>query len=223
MCFSAQASFTSGTVLTAIGVITARKIKKPEQKLFASIPFLFGLQQFCEGILWITLRAGKFAEIQNVSEHIFLAFALVIWPLFLPLALRLMEHAPARKAILTRLTIMGFVTSLVYAYCLIFYKVTPEIQGFHIQYNDQFPWNIAHYAFIFYLTLTILPPFVSTFKWMWGFGILIAISGIVTGIFYSGYLTSVWCFFAAGMSLAIYGILNAPDSEPVPALQEIMR
>lgn len=223
MCFSAQASFTSGAVLTAIGVATIRKVQKPEQKLFASIPFLFGLQQFCEGILWVTLRAGKFAEIQNVTEHIFLTFALVIWPVFLPLALRLMEQAPARKAILTRLTIMGFVTSLVYAYCLIFYKVIPEIQGFHIQYNDQFPWNIAHYAFIFYLALTILPPFVSTFKWMWGFGILIAVSGIVTGIFYSGYLTSVWCFFAAGMSVAIYGILNAPDTEQVPALQEIMR
>jgi hypothetical protein len=209
-------------VLTAVGIATARKVQKPEQKLFASIPFLFGIQQFCEGILWITLKAGKFAELQNVTEHIFLTFALVIWPLFLPLAVRLMEHAPARKAILTRLTIMGFVTSLFYAYCLIFYKVTPEIQGFHIQYNDQFPGNIVHYAFIFYLGLTVLPSFVSTVKWMWVFGILIAVSGIVTGIFYSGYLTSVWCFFAAGLSVIIYGILNAPATEPTPAFQEIL-
>ncbi len=223
MCFSAQASFTSGAVLTAIGVVTVRKATKPEQKLFASIPFLFGLQQFCEGILWVTLRAGKYAVLQNVAEHIFLTFALVIWPLFLPLSLRLMEHAEARKAILTRLTAIGAATALVYAFCLIFYRVTPEIQGFHIQYNDQFPFNIARYAFIFYLALTVLPPFVSTFKWMWGFGILIAVSGVVTGIFYSGYLTSVWCFFAAGISVVIYGILNAPASEPFAALQEIRR
>ncbi len=38
MCFSAQASFTSGAVLTTIGVGTFRQAGKSDRKLFAAIP-----------------------------------------------------------------------------------------------------------------------------------------------------------------------------------------
>jgi len=40
MCFSAGASFTAGAVISAIGVATVIKVRKPSQKLFAVIPFI---------------------------------------------------------------------------------------------------------------------------------------------------------------------------------------
>jgi len=46
MCFSAGASFIGGVVISAVGVATARKVRKPTQRLFMGIPFLFGFQQF---------------------------------------------------------------------------------------------------------------------------------------------------------------------------------
>ena len=58
MCFSAGASFTAGVVLSAVGVANHRKAKKPSQRLLALIPFLFGLQQVAEGVLWVTLRSS---------------------------------------------------------------------------------------------------------------------------------------------------------------------
>ncbi|MCK7469205.1 MAG: hypothetical protein MZU91_14515 [Desulfosudis oleivorans] len=39
-------------------------------------------------------------------------------------------------------------------------------------------------------------------------GALIFISCLITGIFYKEYLTSVWCFFAALISVVIYWIIN---------------
>jgi hypothetical protein len=51
MCFSAGASFAGAVVISAVGVATVRKAKKPTQRLFAGIPLLFGFQQFAEGTL----------------------------------------------------------------------------------------------------------------------------------------------------------------------------
>ena len=213
MCFSAGASFAGGVVISAIGAATLGKAKKPQQKLFAGIPLLFGFQQFAEGILWITLKSGTQEQLQNVTAYIFLVTALLIWPVMVPLSVRLMEQRTNRKKILAGLALIGGVLSLFYSYCLIFYDVTPQIQNFHIQYIDEFPLIPVRIAFVFYLVSTITPLFVSSVRRIWLFGVLIAVSCLITGIFFAQYLTSVWCFFAAFISVVIYWILSGSQSK----------
>lgn len=213
MCFSAQASFTGGAVITAIGAATLAKAEKPAQIPFAAIPVIFGIQQCAEGVLWITLRSGGHGHIQNTAAYIFLITALVIWPTFMPLCIRLMEKVKQRKIVLDGLILIGGMLSLYYAYCLVFYSVTPQIQSFHINYTNDFPAAPVKTAFVFYLIATIAPLFVSSVKRMWLFGILIGVSCIVTGIFFAQYLTSVWCFFAAIISVTIYWVLQGVRSD----------
>jgi hypothetical protein len=55
MCFSASASFGASLVLSVIGVATIKNTRHREQLPFASIPFVFAVQQFSEGVLWLTL------------------------------------------------------------------------------------------------------------------------------------------------------------------------
>jgi hypothetical protein len=218
MCFSAQASFTSGAVLTAIGVATVAQAKKPEQCPFACIPLLFGVQQFAEGVLWLTLKSGAQATLQNAAMYVFLTAALVIWPTMIPVSVRLMEKEKTRKKILAGLIGVGGVLSLFYVVCLCLFQVAPQINGFHIQYVDDFPGALVRIAFVLYLIATIVPLFVSSVKRMWVFGVLIAVSCIVTGIFFTEYLTSVWCFFAALISIAIFWVLLGMRrrTEPLP-------
>jgi hypothetical protein len=209
MCFSAGASFAGGIVISAIGVATLGKVSKPAQKLFAGIPLLFGFQQFIEGVLWITLRSsGGYERLQNAATYIFLITALVIWPVMIPLSIWFMEKVKKRKKILAGLIVTGSITSLFYGICLISYNVTPQIQGFHIQYIDNFPWLLVSIIFVFYFASTAAPLFVSSVRRMWLFGTLITISYIVTRIFYAQYVTSVWCFFAALLSIVIYWVLR---------------
>jgi hypothetical protein len=212
MCFSAGASFTGGVVLSTIGIATLAKAGKPTQKLFAGIPLIFGLQQFAEGVLWTTLKSGGHDRLQDAATYIFLITALVIWPVMVPLSMWLMEEGKRRKKILAGLLVTGGILSLFYAFCLISYNVTAQIQSFHIQYIDEFPVIPVRIAFVLYLATTIAPLFVSSVRRMWLFGVLISVSCIVTGIFFSQYLTSVWCFFAALISIAIYYILRVPQS-----------
>ena len=208
MCFSAGASFAGGIVISAVGVATVRKVGKPTQRLFAGIPLFFGFQQFAEGVLWVTLRSGGHDWLQNAATYVFLVTAMVIWPVMIPLSMWFMEEGKKRKNILAGLIVTGGLLSLFYAFCFISYDVTPRINGFHIQYVDNFPRTLVTVASFFYPAATVAPLFVSSVRRMWLFGILITISYIVTGIFFAQYLTSVWCFFAALISVVIYWILS---------------
>jgi len=217
MCFSAEASFAGSAVISAIGITTFRKAAAPVYKLFAAIPLIFGIQQFAEGILWITLKSGEHDPLQAAATYVFLVTALVIWPVMIPLAMWLIEENRQRKRILTGLLLVGALLGLYYAFCLIAYDVTPRIQSFHIQYIDEFPAQLVPVAFGCYLISTVLPLFVSSVRRMWVFGVLIVLSCLVTAVFFSVYLTSVWCFFAALISGVIFWILHGlRDTEEQP-------
>jgi hypothetical protein len=207
MCFSAEASFAGGAVITVIGAAALTKIKKREQIPFGIIPLIFGLQQCAEGVLWVTLKSGHPGPLQDAGTYIFLITALAVWPTFVPLAVRLLEVKPERKKILNGLIAVGGIVSLFYIYCLVFYDVHPEIQSFHIQYVNDYPGTLVWIVFVLYLAASILPLFVSSVRRMWVFGGLIAVSCLVTSVFFTAYLTSVWCFFAALISIAVYWIL----------------
>jgi hypothetical protein len=212
MCFSAQASFTSSAVITAIGIATLTRVKEPKQVLFGAIPIIFGIQQCAEGVLWTTLKSGAHQSLQNTAMYVFLITALVIWPVMISLSTLFLETKRIRRTILTGLLMGGGLLSLFYAWCLVFYNVRPEIQSFHMDYINNFPSGWTKAAFVLYLAVTITPLFVSSVKRMRLFGGLIAVSCLVTGIFYAQYLTSVWCFFAAVISMAIFWILAGMKS-----------
>ncbi len=208
MCFSAEASFAGGVIISAIGLATVRKVHKPSQILFASIPLFFGFQQIAEGLLWLTLPMVDYAGLQHISTYIFLIMAQVIWPVMIPLSVLLMEESEKKKKILTGLLLVGSVLSLYYALCLLLLNVYPHIQGYHIHYDTDFPKSLSIVSFMFYLIATITPLFISSIKRTHLLGILMTFSCLVTAIFFTQYLLSVWCFFAALISGVIYWIMS---------------
>jgi hypothetical protein len=217
MCFSAAASFTGGAVLSAAGVATVKRAHRPNQRLFSLIPLLFAFQQLAEGVIWVTLRSMGLDLLQNTAMYLFLVMALVVWPTLVPLSVWLMEEVKSRKRILTFLVAAGACASLFYIYGLVFYEVNPRIVASHIEYVDAFPRTPVNFVFGLYLAATVLSLFVSSVRRMWVFGGLIAVSLLVTSIFFTHYLTSVWCFFAALSSVAVYFILaQSRKAPPVP-------
>jgi len=124
-----------------------------------------------------------------------------------------MEKNRKRKRVLQILLVLGMSLSFYYAFCLLLFHVTPQIAGFHIQYNTDFPDSLAMAAFIVYLVVTITPLFVSDIKRTYMLGILMFLSCLITAIFFTQYLTSVWCFFAALISGVIFWILRDSKKE----------
>ena len=221
MCFSAEASLAGGVIISAIGVVTVTKVHKPSQILFASIPLFFGLQQFTEGILWLTIPNPGHGDLLTFSTFLFLIMADVLWPVLIPLSVLMMEADEKKKKIIRLLLLAGLSVSAYYGYCLITHHVRPEIVGFHIQYNSDFPDAMAYISFAVYLIATIPPLFVSSIKKTHFMGWLMLFSCTVTAIFFTQFLTSVWCFFAALISGVIFWILN--DSKRKFKLDKLLR
>ncbi|OGI11422.1 MAG: hypothetical protein A2Y40_09520 [Candidatus Margulisbacteria bacterium GWF2_35_9] len=208
MCFSAEASFIGGTIISTIGIVTLRKAHKPSQLLFASIPLLFGIQQIIEGILWLIIPHTGVALVRGIFTYLFLVFATVIWPFIIPLSVLLMEEKKKRKRLLVIPLVIGTLLSLFYVFCLILVKVSPYAMRFHIQYNIDVPkqWDLIVLAL--YLIAIVTPLLISSIKRANILGVLLFLSCIITTVLFSQYFISVWCFFAALISGVIFWILS---------------
>ena len=213
MCFSANASFTAGTVLSVIGAISVRKVKSPSQLFFASIPVIFAIQQFSEGFLWLSLTKPAFAELKTYMTYIFLFFAQIVWPFWVPFAVMKMKPSNEKNVFGKVLIMCGSIVSLYLGYCLLNYSVDARADGMHITYDQPYPKSVAFICGILYVFATVFPPFFVGIKRMWLLGIAILISYVVTTVFYNEYLVSVWCFFASVISIAVYSVVNELEGE----------
>lgn len=209
MCFSSTVSFTAGIALTAVGAYTLKKSASNDERPFAAIPLLFGIQQILEGFVWLSLQ-DKIGGPQEAQAfiYLFLFIAQVLWPFWVPLSIIQMEKKGKVNAFERTLLILGFSLSLYLGYCLWHYPVSAKIEEHHILYIQHYPKSIAWFSGILYTVVTILPPFFSKMKYMWTLGSLIFVSYGVTALFYEGFVVSVWCFFASIISVAVWFILQ---------------
>ncbi|MES2680166.1 MAG: DUF6629 family protein [Bacteroidota bacterium] len=216
MCFSAGVSFGAAAVLGGAGVISLKKVSQRGQVMFASLPLLFGIQQACEGVLWLSLTHSCLVKMQTPFTFIFLFFAQVLWTTFIPLSFLLMEKNPLRKKLLYASLAAGICDSLLLGYRLVFYEVRAEIDCRHIYYNIGTTQFIVVTSSILYVIAIILPPFISSVKETKILGTLLTLSLLASKLIYESYLISVWCFFAAVISIMVVHMMKQFQKEKVP-------
>src|SRR5687767_13496932 len=117
MCFSANASFGTGVVLAVIGIASLRKVEKPSQLLFASIPLIFAIHQISEGFVWLSLTDPVNLTYQRVTTYIYLFIAQIFWPAWTPLSIALLETKSNRSKILKVFVGVGVIVSAYLIYC----------------------------------------------------------------------------------------------------------
>ena len=219
MCFSAGASFTMAGVLTVIGGASIGVSADTPRRLFAAIPLVFALQQAAEGIVWLTIDPMGHAILHRAAVFTFLAFALVVWPTWVPWSLRAAERNAARRKWLTRLTWAGGLVSLGAVVLLAWWEPRAFVQGSSVQYDFGVPTG----AFVHFLILVAYtaPPLaacvVSTIALSKAFGAALALSMGAALAIRAEALTSVWCFFAAGLSLLVLASMRTPAPAQAPS------
>lgn len=207
MCFSTTASFTASALLTTIGVVSLRKSKNVNQLMFVCIPFVFAIQQFSEGFVWIALSHNAGYTAQQVAINFFLAFALIVWPAWIPLSILFIETRLKRRIILSVFAGMGVLFSTLSLYYLLAYHSRAFITDFHICYELDIPFGGKILLGFLYLVPTVLSLFVSSVKRVPIMGVMVLLSYLITKLFFKDYVISVWCFFAAIISVMIYFVL----------------
>ena len=164
MCFSAGASFGAGALLAGAGIIAIKKIETPRMLAFASLPVLFGIQQLSEGILWRTFYNPELTSWHNTFIYLFILFSHVIWPIWIPFAVWLMEPDKARKKMIFYCMLIGGAHSAYIIYCLFTYEVSAVIETMHIRYQLHFPNLVLRR--ILYFSAIGAPFFLSSLRWM---------------------------------------------------------
>ncbi|MDP2818880.1 MAG: hypothetical protein Q8O29_11525 [Polaromonas sp.] len=201
MCFSATASFSAGVVLVGLGTLTLRAVRRPRELLLASIPLLFGIQQLIEGVIWLTFSYE--APLLNVvMTHLYSFFSHVLWPVYVPVAVLLVEPPGWRRKALGLFAAGGFAVGAYLMYALVALPIVSRPTGQHIEYVA--PHFFAATVMSLYLLSTTVSPVFSTYRTVKVFGVLALLSFGAVYYFYAAWFISVWCFFAAMLSVIIY-------------------
>jgi hypothetical protein len=202
MCFSAAGSLALSVSLAGIGTVSVAKSNLGPRRLFAAIPFLFAAQQAAEAVVWLTMGGGEHTATHRLAVKAFLAVALVIWPLWVPAALRAMERDPHRHRTLTMLSGFGAIVGASALGLLLRWQPTARVVGHSISYEYAGSDNaLLHYLLVAaYVATTIAPFFVSTIHLSKTVGLTLVASLVAAALIQREALTSVWCFFAAIIS-----------------------
>ena len=200
MCFSATASFIAGTVLSAVGVATLRATRRKAEIPFAAVPLLFGLQQIVEGVLWLSFRFDA-PQLNVAMTYLFSLFSHVVWPMFVPFSIGLLESVPWRRKAIWVFQGVGLLVGLYLLYMIIEFPVT-SLAAANIVYVSPHFYNLP--VMLLYLAATCIGCFFSSDATIRLFGALALFLFVLAYWFFAVALFSVWCFFAAVLSSIIY-------------------
>ena len=200
MCFSATASFIAGTSLSVLGVATLRTTRSRSEVAFAAIPLLFGLQQIVEGVLWLSF--GFDAPQLNVAmTYLFSLFSHVLWPIFVPFSIGLLETVAWRRRVIWGFQAVGLAVGLYLLYLILEFPVT-SVALENIVYVSPHFYRVP--VMLLYLAATCVSCFFSSIDTVRIFGVLALFLFAVAAVFFNLALFSVWCFFSALLSFVIY-------------------
>ena len=200
MCFSATASVIAGTALSVLGVATLRATRRKVEIPFAAIPLVFGIQQIVEGVLWLSFSFD--APPLNVAmTYLFSIFSHVLWPMFVPFSIGLLEAVPWRRKVIWGFQGIGLLVGLYLLTMLVEFPVTAVVAT-NIVYVSPHFYEVP--VMLLYLAATCVSCFFSSDATIRLFGALALFLFALAYGFFTVALFSVWCFFAAVLSSIIY-------------------
>jgi len=210
MCFSATASFTAAAVLLPAGAYCLKVSNQIDKRYwaFAILPFMFGLQQLIEGGVWLALQQDD-ADMAHSLALAFLLFSHVFWLGWVAYSASLVESSVRLATLFVRMVVFGVLFgAMMYVPLLL----RPEWMVVSIVNHS------IHYELVFisdayisqtvitalYAIVILLPLLLSSDRYHKRLGLLVLISGLVTWSFYEWVFISVWCYFAALISVYIF-------------------
>jgi Family of unknown function (DUF6629) len=212
MCFSAEASFAVGAALLPAGIYctTVAVRRRPSYLPLAIVPLVFSFQQVAEGLVWVGLGRGDDSLVRT-SSLMFLATALAFWPFWVPFSVLVMEGRRRVRQCLAVGALVGlaFGCALFVPLALntdewlkvgeVYHSIRYNLMGLPAFEIAPHSWWDGGYAVIVLTPLFI----VSPDRRFTLFSVMVAASAALSLFAFWYAFVSVWCFFAAVLSLQL--------------------
>jgi hypothetical protein len=206
-----------GLILGGVAMHRCRPIAAHEQ-MFAATPFFFGIQQLSESLVWLGVSGAVPESVQLVAIYSFSFMAFVFWPIYIPCSMACYQRFGAIRFSVP-LQWAGLAIGLYYLWCFTVFSDLRLVVSCgaddcgSLAYVFSLPYLDSAINY-FYLAVVTLPFFFSTnarIRWLVGPGFLVSF-GLATLISIPDAFPSVWCFFAALMSISIFFSLASKDT-----------
>ena len=222
MCFSPEVSFGSAVALVAVGAYCWHTARRQCPRLWpvALVPGLFGLQQATEGLVWLGLNTGN-SQLSQAAARIYLFFALAFWPICFSVAAALIEPPGWRRKWL----FAGAGLSTVW-FWVVYLPIALDPNGLSVR--------ISHHSIRYDNAWTDNGWSNPVTRWVvrLGYGVTVAVplaltsakrvvfvpaavalsSALVAALLYDHAYTSVWCLYAAVLSVGLaWGISRTKE------------
>lgn len=202
MCFSAEADLAGSLVIGAVGVDVLRHVnRRHDHVALAALPALFAAHQLVEAFVWWGLQGRVPALLGTVATWVYLLFALVVLPTFVPLAIRALEPPGPRRALMTGFVVLGAVVSSVMLATMVSGPVTARLGDHHVAYSVDLSFGGPVIAA--YVVATCGSTLLSGYRQVAVFGAVNVVAIAVIAVLVLDGFASVWCAWAAVTSAAI--------------------
>lgn len=202
MCFSAPASFGVASVLGLAGAGAISKVTERREIPLASVPLVFATQQAIEGALWLSLGNDDLSRWAVPLANGFMFMALVVWPLWPPLAAILVERERRRRLAMIVILLVAIPLAFRGLSGMWTHAYEACVMQNSIAYSNGLPYLPRQFAG--YVLCACFPFLLSSYKTLRMFGAIVLAGLIISATVYTYAYVSVWCFFAAAGSLTIY-------------------
>ncbi len=207
MCFSAEASFAVGAALLPAGIYCIQSAS-PRLLALSVLPFLFSIQQCCEGLVWVGLDSGDM-PLARGAALVFLFFALVFWPCWVPFSVSFLEDRKPIKQFLSLVALLAVGLGWALYTPLVLDSARLSVGAAHHSIRYDFTVLPAFDVLggecwrLLYLASICCPVLVSLNRHFMLFAISLAVSAGISHLVFWYAFESVWCFFAAALSLQL--------------------
>jgi hypothetical protein len=202
MCFSATADFAGSAVLGAIGVATLAEVKHPREVLMAAMPCLFAVHEFIEGFVWLGLDGTMSAQVAHNMGAAYVLYAQGLLPFLLPLAVYMIEPTTRQRKRMLAFVILGGLLALYLIWGLIAYPVAISMQAHSILYDNVITTTTL--VAVLYVVATCGSLFFSGYRPLVELAWANLVGLLVVALVKRYAFTSVWCAYAAAVSVIIY-------------------
>jgi hypothetical protein len=196
MCFSPQADFVAGLGVTAIGVDACRNVRgRSDHLLLATLPLILGGHELVEDFVWWGLQGHVPHEVGRVAIWAYMAIAFVVLPVFVPLAVLMLEPTAGRRRRMAPFVALGAVVSSVLLVAMLRGPVNATRHPWHLSYSID-----LHHAVIIvglYVAAICGALLFSGYRHIVVFGVANLAAVMALAALTADGFASLWCIYAA--------------------------